>query len=170
MSRFTWLLALLLIGCSSQPLYSPARNADSRGYYETRLTNERYRVIFTGGSNTSDDKVKNLALLRAAELTADHGYDWFQIIDRDNSDNTNTDNPRVSISVGVGTGTGSCYPYGCRVFGGPYYSGARLYSTNRYDRNQSVIEIYMGKGEPTDPTKVYNARELMENLRQQAQK
>lgn len=166
MYRWALLVLVILAGCASQPLYSPAKNSQSMGYYETRLTDNRYRVTFTGGINTPLETVKNLALLRAAELTVENGFDWFEIVDRESrGDSRKSDAPKVSISVGVGNPVGRCYPFGCRVYGGPYYTGVGLWATETDERRQSGIEIFMGKGEHQEPTRVYNAQELETHLR-----
>lgn len=167
MKMLGFALFLVLAGCASKPLYSPAKSSESIGYFETQLTDNRYRVIFNGGINTPIDQVKNYALLRSAELTIEQGYSWFQIVERENSGVASDRNsPKVSVSVGVGAGgVPRCYPYGCRVVGGPAYSGIGLQTTDYRDTRQSVIEIFMGKGEPEEPTAVYDANELIKYLR-----
>lgn len=155
------LLLLILTACASQPLYSPADRPDRPGYWETQLTDDRYRVTFVGRNNTSSETVKNYALLRAAELTLAAGYDWFEIIER-SDDGRLTTRREPSFTVGVGS---SCYPFGCPVVGSRWYTGVHLDSQRYADRYRSSIEIRMGKGEPDDPTRVYDARELSRHLR-----
>lgn len=155
------LLALLLLAaCATQPVYSPAQHPDEPGYWETRLTENRYRVSFVGQSGTSSDQVKNYALLRAAELTMGAGYDWFQVVDRETQERSRSNEPRVSIGVGTG-----CYPFGCRVIGSRWYTGASVHSWPYQDRHRTSIEILMGKGKPEDPNSVYSAEELSRHLR-----
>lgn len=153
-------MLLLLAACATQPLYSPAERPDGPGYWETRLTENRYRVSFVGRSTTSSEEVRNYALLRAADLTLDAGYDWFKIIERETEEQARRTEPRVSIGVGTG-----CYPYGCRVIGSRWYSGVVLDSYHYADRYRTSMEILMGKGTPEDPNTVYDARELSRNLR-----
>lgn len=157
----TLFLLALLTACASQPLYSPAERPDQPGYWETRLTDDRYRVTFVGRNTTSSEAVKNYALLRAAELTLAAGNDWFEIIDR-NEDGQLTTRREPNFTVGVGS---SCYPFGCPVVGSRWYTGVHLDSRRQADRFRSSIEIRMGKGQPDDPTKVYDARELSRHLR-----
>ena len=167
MLRFIALVFVLiaLSSCASKPLYSPAPDSESLGYYETRLTESRYRVTFNGAVYTPEEKVKNYALLRAAELTVNNGYDWFQIVDRDGQDSRPVRSPRVDVRVGVGRGpVPRCYPYGCWVVNGPAYTGVDFRAIELDDRRQSIIEIVMGKGEPDEPTSVYNAHELLKYL------
>ncbi len=153
-------MLLALTACTSQPIYSPATRADGPGYSETKLTDTRYRVSFVGQASTSSNKVKNLALLRAAELTLLNEYEWFQIVDRETIGRSRNTEPRISIGVATG-----CHPFGCRVIGSRWYTGVRLDSERYVDRYQTSMEIILGKGEPDDPTKVYDARELENNLR-----
>lgn len=158
-TRIIFLSALILAACATQPLYSPASRPDGPGYWETRLTENRYRVSFVGRNTTSSEEVKNYALLRAADLTLDAGYDWFKVIERETQQTIRDNEPRVSIGVGTG-----CYPYGCRVIGSRWYTGVSLDSYRYADRYRTSMEILMGKGEPEDPNSVYNARELSRNL------
>lgn len=153
-------LLLTLAACASQPLYSPASRPDSPGYWETQLTDDRFRVTFVGRNNTSSETVQDYALLRAAELTLASGNDWFEIIERTGDGLTIRLDP--SFTVGVGS---SCYPFGCPVVGSRWYTGVHLDSRRYADRYRSSIEIRMGKGEPDDPNKVYDARELSRHLR-----
>lgn len=159
------LLVLILTACASQPLYSPADRPDRPGYWETRLTDDRYRVTFVGRSSTSSEAVKNYALLRAAELTLAAGYDWFEIIARDNDERLTTRSD-PSFTVGVGS---SCYPFGCPIVGSRWYTGVHMDSLRSADRYRSSIEIRLGKGQPEDPTRVYDARELSRHLRGEEQ-
>lgn len=155
------LVLILLAGCASQPLYSPASRPDEPGYWETQLTDDRFRVSFVGRNATSSEAVRNYALLRAAELTLASGNDWFEIIDRENDERLTT---RGSPNFTVGVGS-SCYPFGCPVVGSRWYTGVHMDSRRFADRYRSSIEIRVGKGQPEDPTKVYDARELSRHLR-----
>lgn len=151
--------ALLLSACASQPLYSPASRSGGPGYSETQLTEDRYRVSFVGQSRTPRDKVQNYALLRAAELTLDQGYDWFTVTDRTLLGDGRENEPRVVIGVGTGCGV-----FGCRVHDPLWHTGVRLDSQQRRDRFETSMEIRLGRGEAEDPDQVYDARELTQHL------
>lgn len=159
--KFGMLFLLILTACASQPLYSPADRPDRPGYWETQLTDDRFRVTFVGRNNTPSDTVQNYALLRAAELTLATGNDWFEIIERD-GDSRLTTRRQPNFTVGLGS---SCYPFGCPVVGSRWYTGVYLDSQRSADRYRSSIEIRVGKGQPEDPTGVYDARELSRHLR-----
>ncbi|MCW8196747.1 hypothetical protein F6455_18295 [Proteobacteria bacterium 005FR1] len=150
------LLAMILLSaCATQPLYSPAEDPESTGYWETRLSDNRYRVSFIGYANTPGEEVKNLALLRAAELTLDAGYDWFEIVERETREGIRRGEPRVSIGVGTG-----CAPFGCRIINSRWYTGVNVDSLYYGDRYRTSMEIRMGSGKPEDPNRVYDAAEV----------
>ncbi|MFT7359408.1 CC0125/CC1285 family lipoprotein [Parasphingorhabdus sp.] len=74
----------LVTGCMTATPYQPeiSGKAASGGYSDERLSENRYKVNFTGNSLTSRDRVEGYLLYRAAELTVENGYDYFVIIDR----------------------------------------------------------------------------------------
>jgi hypothetical protein len=67
--------ALLLAACATSGLYQ-ARDGDS-GYAETRLAQSQWRVEFVGDDFTGRETIETYLLYRAAELTAESGYEWF---------------------------------------------------------------------------------------------
>ena len=78
--------AAILSGCATPTPYHAASLTDpahADGYHELRLEPERWRVVFAGNSLTSRETVETYLLYRAAELTLDNGYDWFQAVERD---------------------------------------------------------------------------------------
>ena len=74
----------LLTSCMTATPYQPdiAGQKISGGYSETRITENRYQLNFAGNTLTSRDRVEGYLLYRAAELTLEKGYDWFEINDR----------------------------------------------------------------------------------------
>lgn len=76
--------AALVASCMTATPYQPdiAGQKISGGYSETRIAENRYQVNFAGNSLTSRDRVEGYLLYRAAELTLEKGYDWFEINDR----------------------------------------------------------------------------------------
>lgn len=53
----------------------------TNGYSETRLDHNIFKVTFNGNESTSEERVYDFALLRSAELTLKHGYNYFVIVD-----------------------------------------------------------------------------------------
>ena len=76
--------AALLASCMTPTPYQPdiAGQKISGGYSEARIADNRYQVNFSGNTLTSRDRVEGYLLYRAAELTLEKGYDWFEINDR----------------------------------------------------------------------------------------
>ena len=58
-------LALVLSGCAT----AYQSNSLTGGYTDTQLAPDVFRVSFSGNAFTSNDRVQDFALLRAAELT-----------------------------------------------------------------------------------------------------
>jgi hypothetical protein len=77
--------ALVLTGCGGTGLlgiggkYQPV-NWAGMGYDETQLAPNVFRVSYMANMYTSPSTATDLALLRAAELTLEKGYDHFAIV------------------------------------------------------------------------------------------
>ncbi len=67
--------AMVLSGCATVTPYQPAERG--YGYAEQRIEKNRFRVSFTGNSETPKRTVQTYLLYRAAELTLQSGYDYF---------------------------------------------------------------------------------------------
>ena len=76
--------ALALLGaCATATPYQAAIDSSSRGYSEQQIENNRFRVQFAGNSLTDRKTVETYLLYRAAELTREHGFDYFRVVRRD---------------------------------------------------------------------------------------
>ena len=152
-------LVLALTACATAPsAYGPAYGPRSAGYSEYRIEPGRYRVIYQGGPGAPPQQVADYALLRAADLTLEQGYDWFRITDRA-TDGRPDRGPRLSL----GTGGGS--------FGGRTAVGIGVGTTFSLGGGPAVaqsIEVMMGRGQrPSDPN-AYDARAVHDSLRPRA--
>lgn len=161
------LMVFVVSGCASQSPYAPA-GKNGYGYQESQLTENRYRVSFTGNSHTSSELVKDYALLRAAELTLQQGREWFKVVNRETDKQS-----RQSSGAGLSASrpysvSRDCGLLGCRTTSSSIHTGASISSTRQSNRYASSIEIVMGTGEPDDPDVVYNAREIIQSLRKKA--
>lgn len=167
------LMTALLAGlaaCASPTPYRPAEERGAQGYTETRLTNDRYRITFTGNSLTPSETVKDYALLRAAELTLQLGYDWFHLAGRDTDKKQ-----RQSTTVGSDFG----YPPETRVYqrcgmlscdtvvtSSPGFStGVAVGTTTTSTAYTSTLEIVLGKYPMPNNVESYDARQLATTLR-----
>ena len=128
------------------------------GYTSQQLETGRHRVSFT---DNDPNRARNMALLRAAEITLMEGRDWFEVT----SEYTDADSRRSSgssISVGGGGGSyGRSTSVGVGVgFGIPLGGGSSGKTT-------AVLEIVTGANPKPDKVTVYDARSVDMNLRGQ---
>ncbi len=161
MKRFSLVIAaaastLVVSGCASLAPYGPQMGAGGQGYYEQRIERDRWRVTYNGVG--APGPVADLALLRAAELTRQNGYDWFEVTQRW-IDGRPDSAGGVRPSVGIGAGSGRYGGYrssGLGVGVGLNFSGPSPTSTS--------LEILMGRGERPGRREAYDARSVEESL------
>lgn len=164
--KFTLLmLTFSLAACSTQPDY---RAAEGRGYgySETKLTDTQYRVSFKA-RGTDKSQAMNYAMLRAAEVTLQEGYDWFLIVHRDTLvDRESVANPNLGYMTSRDMVT-YCGVSGCYVRSYPrtaFSAGIHLGGQTDSDI-EVVLEIKIGKGPRPDTDYSFDAREVVDNLR-----
>lgn len=150
--------ALSLAACASLAPYGAQRGPGGQGYSEQRIENDRYRVTYNGVG--APGPVADLALLRAADLTIEQGYDWFEVTQRyidGRPDSAGGVRPSVSVGYGGGSGRYGGYRYsgsGASVGVGLNFSGPSPTST--------VLEVRLGRG--AKPDSAYDAREVRYSL------
>ena len=81
------LSALLLAGCMTPSPYAPRLEGQQTGFTDRAITQNRYRVTFTGNSATPRETVESYLLLRAAEVTRAAGYSSFMFDTRNTKAN-----------------------------------------------------------------------------------
>jgi hypothetical protein len=149
-----------LAACASAPSYAPATSQGSAGYAETQIENARYFVSYRASGAADASLLQDYALLRAAELTLQHGRDWFWV-DRRTLDEQAVRGGGPSIGVGIGggnwgrrsgvsVGVGVNFPIGSPA-------GVRARS--------ATLEIRLGEGVKPDDANAYDAHALSANLR-----
>ncbi len=76
--------ACSLAACATTPpaVYEAATDPNGSGYMEMPVENGRHAVAYTGTKGMSREQVAQFALLRAAELTAAAGQEWFAVTDK----------------------------------------------------------------------------------------
>ncbi len=168
-------VGLGLAACETATPYVPAPPgpaANGYGYRDTKIDSTHWRVSFSGNSVTSRETVDKYLLYRAAELTLQQGFDWFQASDRATDKKTNfygTD-PYYGSPFGVAYGWGwRPYwgfggPWGWRrwdPWGGPWGGGIDIQQVNRFEAS---AEIVMGHGPAPEGQRVFNAHEVVQNL------
>ncbi len=128
------------------------------GYSETQLAPDVFRISFRGNGYTSGERAQNLALLRAAEVTLDHGYKYFILVDESNSQSLST-----VTTPGSSYTTGSAYIHGNQAT----YSGHTTYTppqTYTVSKPKTGLLIQCLK-EPPEVARAFNAAFLVESLK-----
>jgi hypothetical protein len=174
--------ALTLSACETATPYQPlnAQHAQgSGGYSDQQVEANRWRVTFSGNSLTSRETVERYLLFRAAQLTMDAGYDWFEAVDR----HTDKNSSYVGDS-GFGGGYGGFgYGYGglggfwgprwglySGGFGGWGYGGPDPFfggpvDVEQVSKFQASAEILMGHGpKPAGDARAFDARSVVQHL------
>jgi hypothetical protein len=174
------LVTSLLGACatSGPTPYQPAQSGQF-GFTEQRIEQNRFRITFEGNSRTTRERVEDSLLLRAADVTLQNQYDWFQIVTRA------TDPKTYSVPV-----PGSSFAYshsfasyrafhprfGWVVVHDPFWSpfgpfGSRWGSrwddggTREVTRFQATAEVILGRGpKPAGRPDVFDARDVSANL------
>lgn len=172
------LLAAGLTACATATPYQPNIPGQSvkGGFSEIRLEADRFRVTFTGNSLTSRETVEGYLLYRAAELTLQQGFDWFEIVDRQTDRNVRTYiEPDPMYRPWYGPGFGYWRPhwryygagFGWRTWdpfwGDPFW--ADRVDVRTVERFEATAEIVMRKGaKPQGEPRAFDARSVVDNL------
>ena len=149
--------ALALGACASLAPYGPQQAARGQGFSEQRIESNRFRVTYNGVG--APGPVADRALFRAAQLTVDQGYDWFEVTQRwiDGRPDS-AGGVRPSVSIGAGSSRyGGYRSSGVGVGLGFDLSGPQPTST--------TLEIVMGRGAKPDRPEAYDARRVQDAIR-----
>ncbi len=157
----------LLSGCATPTPYQPAQNLAADGYHpgysDTKLEDNRYRIVFAGNDTTPRETVENYLLYHAAEVTLSNGYDWFEVVKRASDAKTRTvttydDDPFFG---------GVSWRFYRRGFAGwGAWGGFNDFDRDTMDftRYQANAEIVLHKGAKPDTADAYDARQVKSNL------
>jgi len=145
-------LALSSCATSTPTTYSPSYG-DGPGYSDQRIEQDRFRTRFDAGSDMSMQQARDMALVRAAELTLEEGGDWFIVVAEDVSGND-----RNPVQVGASVG---------RSFGSGGRSGSSVGLGIRIDGNAGEktvsLEILIRSGDREFGPNSYDARDVIRN-------
>ncbi|MGQ0621507.1 MAG: CC0125/CC1285 family lipoprotein [Panacagrimonas sp.] len=164
------LLIAMVTGCATQTPYQPAAKRGEYGYTETQLTDSRYRITFNGNTLTPEETTKDYALLRAAELTLQKGYDWFQLAERTGDRKMSSTRSDVGGEIEFPAPTEvyqRCGLLHCEtvVARSPRFdTGIGVGNTDERASYTSSLEIVMGKKPMPASAESYDARQLAEAL------
>lgn len=75
---FLFFFVFGLVGCATP--YQPFELFGRGGYQEKRVAEDVYQVAYHGNHVTSMETLNSLLLYRCAELTANSGYQYFEVI------------------------------------------------------------------------------------------
>lgn len=151
---------IVVVACATAvgTAYAPA-DSKGYGYAETRIEADRYRITFAGDGATPPGVVEDYALLRAAELAVENGYDWFRVVGRSMDE---AEKGGVGLGAGFGTGSyGRRSSVGVGVGGDLGTVGAKKFYTAK-------LEAQFGKGEKPSGeagSEIYDARSVIETVR-----
>lgn len=160
-------LAIGLSACATPTPYQARSAGQADGYWEEKLSDSQYRVVFAGNAHTPRDRVEQFLLRRAAEITIRNGHEWFRVSDQRTEGNVRiiqTAKGPVRVSQGPGY-------RGWRDFGNIYTrKGLGLFgpiwrSLNPGgERLEASAEIAMGSGPAPAAEGVFDAREVLRKL------
>ena len=166
---------VILAGCTTATPYQPLGSTSTRGgFADQQLDATHYRVSFYGNSLTSRQQVENYLLYRAAELTAQRGFNCFIIVNHGTDKNTTVQvNPYGPYGGGYYGGGyyGGWSPY-WRLHGpagwysyDPFYGGPFFgqYDINTIDQYQAMADIAVSNTCPAGPA-TFNAQQVIANL------
>lgn len=147
--------AASLVACVS---VTPYQQADKGyGYSEQRIENNRFRVSFSGNSDTPKQTVETYLLFRAAELTLKSGYDYFVFA----SDSTDASTRYLQSFDGFYGGLGPYYWGPRSAFGGGFGTSTSTPIT-QYVAQANVV-MFAGK-KPEADVHAFDARQVRSNL------
>ncbi len=160
----TAVLTTGLLGCTTGPTaYGPSQNS-GLGFASQKIESDRFHVSFTG---RNVDEARNLALLRAAELTKGAGYSHFRVIGSGVNGNGKSGSP-VSTSVGIGVGSGSRRGYYGRGSRTNVGVGIGINDLGRALQGNKVtvgMEIILMNAMPEYTDDVYEANSVIKSVR-----
>lgn len=147
--------ALALAACAAPTPYQPAKNGF--GYGQQQIEDNRYRVTFKGNDVTTLDTVDIYLLYRAAELTVQSGFDYFEIADRETDKST-----RYWVTFNNFGG----FSRRSRAFNDAFFATGIETGTSRpitqYEATANVV-LFRGQ-KPAGKTNAYDARDVLQRL------
>lgn len=163
----------VLAACASSGMkpYAPAGEPDAGGYYDQDLGENRFRIVYKaprGRENTAEDTAKDYALLRAAELTFEKGYVWFELVDLTSEDTfPRSEEKSVNGILVQASAYRECGILVCREIVRPSY-----FKTPKNTQTQgagetiiTILEIITGDGEKPRGGNFYDAQMLAQTIR-----
>lgn len=152
-----------LAGCTQPAMYRPRVSGMSTGYTDRQLTENRFRVTYTGNTTTPRSTVENFLLLRAAEVTRAAGFSDFAF------DTRNTQAQTSFQTIPNGPFSDPYFGYGHRGyfggFRGGYWGGLAyepsvdIISRTKYEAYAEIILLTPSQAATTP--RAINAQDVM---------
>jgi hypothetical protein len=159
------LSVVALAACSSSPIPQAASNAWSEGYTQQPLSANRYLVEYRmAGSDYQ--RAYDLALWRAAQLTLEHGYQMFEVVNRDSATDPGARPTASFITQHAVSYRRSCGLVSCTTTATPAtWVGFQASSDGRRPSRVVSLEIVMGNGQVADSPNRYLATDVINTRR-----
>lgn len=160
-------MAVALVGglsaCATPTVYGPAQSARDDGFTEQQVEANRYLISVRGNFVTSRERVEQMMLYRAAELTLNNGFDYFVLAGR-KTDAARRLDPIGPTSVHSGFGWSWYSPrWGWRWWDDPIWADPPSY--REVSRFEVSADVAMFKGQkPAGDANAYDARAIKESL------
>ncbi|MEQ9506112.1 MAG: hypothetical protein RLO80_07550 [Hyphomonas sp.] len=146
----------LMAACATTPVYGAAKSERSEGYLSQQIETNRHRVSYT---DKDPVRARNMALLRASEITLTDGKDWFEITNETvDSEGSRRSNGGTSVSIGGSAGSSGYSGVGVGI-------GIGLGGGGSSGKVTHTMEIVTGAGPKPDKAEAYDARSVDMNLR-----
>ena len=157
----------LLTACATGPVaYGPAQGS-GYGFSNQQIESDRFQINFTG---RNVDEARNLALLRAAELTKGHGFSHFRVTGS-GVDGQQRGRSPITTSIGIGIGSGGGYRRYGRGSRTNVGIGIGINDVARALQGEKVtagMEIIMLNAKDGLGDNVYEADSIIKSIRPQA--
>ncbi len=159
-------IMLSLVGCATA--YQP--EGFSGGFSETQINTNAFTVTFMGNGYTGRTKSNDFALLRSAEVSLEHGFKYFIIVDAKQYSQNNIYTTPTTATTNINANTyGSAYNYGnstsynANTYGTATttVSGGQTYNISK-PRTSNTIVCFTEKPQGF----VYSASLLVKSLKQ----
>jgi len=147
--------ALALSACATAAPYGPAASPSAQGWRVDAIQSNRYRVTYRGLGHP--ERVRDYALLRAAELAVEQGATWFRV-ENEWVDAGHPGGARPSVGIGGGTARYGGY----RSSGFGVGLGVNLSSG---EATTVGLEITIGSGPRPDDRDAYDAADVQRAIR-----
>ena len=139
---------ILMEGCATS--YQP--KGLTGGFADRQISEDTFTITFQGNGFTSQDRSNELALVRAADVTIEHGFSYFEGLDM-----------KAGMNTSYLEHPGSASTYG-------HFSGKSYYSSTVYNpptvtainRPETAIMIKCYVNDPGPPHKTFDARKIKE--------